>query len=388
MNRRRFIVSCVLLCIPTAVLVALGAHFAAVRVPQLERKEASRISYAYRAMAEDLAAHPETADSIGERQPGRRQISKVAGWAHWGRVEGEGTSIVWCQAKDGRYLSKTVEPVERTDFALIFYLGGGVVALILVLLTAFGVGMFARLVRERDDFLAATAHDLTTPLVGMRYAIGRDEEEVRRLNERMIRLVDNVKDFMKLGGKRRPPKPAAFDLAAACREAYALFREDYRDLFDGEDVEMSGEGDLTVFADETMTVQILWNLFGNDLKYAAPYGNVEVVLSAGGGMVRAAFVDEGQGMTRSQMRRAFDRYYRAKTVLESGKGGFGIGLCTAREFARAMGGDLVVEGNVPKGCVFTLSLPAWPHRNGMSQGVSVTYKNKKGDGDGEGSVFR
>ena len=117
-----------------------------------------------------------------------------------------------------------------------------------------------------------------------------------------------------------------------------------------------------MFADETMTVQILWNLFGNDLKYAAPYGNVSVVLSSGGGMVRASFVDEGQGMTRSQMKRAFDRYYRAKTVLESGKGGFGIGLCTAREFALAMGGDLVVDGNAPKGCVFTLSLPAWPRR--------------------------
>ena len=88
----------------------------------------------------------------------------------------------------------------------------------------------------------------------------------------------------------------------------------------------------------------------------------EYTASAGGGMVHAAFVDEGQGMTQSQMRRAFDRYYRAKTVLEAGKGGFGIGLCTAREFARAMGGDLVVEGNAPKGCVFTLSLPAWPRR--------------------------
>ena len=41
----------------------------------------------------------------------------------------------------------------------------------------------------------------------------------------------------------------------------------------------------------------------------------------------------------------------------SGKGGFGIGLCTAREFARAMGGDLTVRPNDPKGCVFTLSLP-------------------------------
>ena len=63
-------------------------------------------------------------------------------------------------------------------------------------------------------------------------------------------------------------------------------------------------------------------------------------------------------MTPRQMRRAFDRYYRARTALESGKGGFGIGLCTAREFARAMGGDLALRPNVPRGCVFTLTLPA------------------------------
>ncbi|MBQ1428690.1 MAG: sensor histidine kinase, partial [Kiritimatiellae bacterium] len=48
----------------------------------------------------------------------------------------------------------------------------------------------------------------------------------------------------------------------------------------------------------------------------------------------------------------------AKTVLESGKGGFGIGLCTAREFAEAMGGTLTVRANEPRGCVFTLELPA------------------------------
>ena len=62
-------------------------------------------------------------------------------------------------------------------------------------------------------------------------------------------------------------------------------------------------------------------------------------------------------MSPSEMRRAFDRYYRAKTVLVSGKGGFGIGLCTAREFAEAMGGSLTVRANDPRGCVFVLSLP-------------------------------
>ena len=105
-------------------------------------------------------------------------------------------------------------------------------------------------------------------------------------------------------------------------------------------------------------MQILWNLFGNDLKYAAPYGKVSVRFAQEGKFVKVEFVDEGQGMMPRQMKKAFDRYYRAKTVLESGKGGFGIGLCTAREFARQMCGDLTVRANTPKGCVFTLALPA------------------------------
>ena len=150
------------------------------------------------------------------------------------------------------------------------------------------------------------------------------------------------------------------DIVALCREAYQLFTADYADSESG-DVTFhctTSDYDFSVMADEAMTLQILWNLFGNDLKYAAPYGKVTVRFAQEAGVVRVEFVDEGQGMTPQQMKKAFDRYYRAKTVLESGKGGFGIGLCTAREFARAMGGDLTVRANDPKGCVFTLVLPA------------------------------
>ena len=359
MSRRRLILSCLLLCLPTALLVGIGAYFAATGVPRLQRNETRRVSMAYRAAAEEMLSSPELATYSGSKRRGWRQSGKIAGHA-WGRVEAPGKSLVWCQTDGGRYLARTVDTIEETNFAFLFYAGGGLAAAVLVAITAFGAGMLVRLVRERDDFLAATAHDLTTPLAGLRYAIGRDAAESRRLNERRIRLVDNRKDFLRLGGRRRQPEPVAFDLADACREAYSIFSEDYRDLFDGDDVEISAAGRVRAFADETVTVQILWNLFGNDLKYAAPYGPVSVRLSSKDGYVRAEFVDEGQGMTRHQMRRAFDRYYRARTALESGKGGFGIGLCTARESARAMGGDLTVRQNEPRGCVFTLTLPAAP----------------------------
>ncbi len=268
-----------------------------------------------------------------------------------------GKMLVWYIDGKEKCVGKLVEMEDEVDYFHIFWYGVPFFLFVLTGMTFIGIRYFVEYIKTRDDFLAATAHDLTTPLVGMRYAIGRSNDDVRVLNERMVRLVENIKDFMKLGGKRPAPKRAEFDIVKAYNEAYAIFRDDYRDLFDGEDVPVEIEGVPRVLADETMTVQILWNLLGNDLKYAAPHGAVKVRFFVDGKFVKVEFVDEGQGMTPRQMRRAFDRYYRAKTVLESGKGGFGIGLCTAREFAQAMGGSLSVRANTPRGCVFTLSLP-------------------------------
>ena len=256
----------------------------------------------------------------------------------------------------------------ETNYRILFAVFGGFFLLVLVGVTIVGIRYFVRYVKSRDDFLAATAHDLTTPLVGMRMMIGRADDEAKRLNERMLLIVNNLKDFLNLGGKRRKPDLKPVDIVALTKEAYQLFAADYA-ASEGGEVEFCEGGPVredadsaVVMADETMTLQILWNLFGNDLKYAAPYGKVAVRFVAEGNFIMVEFADEGQGMSPRQMKKAFDRYYRAKTVLESGKGGFGIGLCTAREFARQMGGDLTVHANVPRGCVFTLSLPVLPLR--------------------------
>ena len=343
---RRTLVSVFILCLPTAVMIALGVYFLVCEIPQFTRRE----------LVEQMrsAKRNRRGERITDFRPGalRDKTDNVP----WGYTK---KHIWYASSPTNAPFAYQVarRDVENARLANVLYCGGGFVLLLLAGMTAFGAWYFIGYARERDDFLAATAHDLTTPLVGMRGCIGRDDATVKCLNERMLRLVANIKDFLLLGGRRPRPKREPFDVLRAFREAYALFRDDYRDLFDGADVPVEVEGEVPlVLADETMTVQVLWNLLGNDLKYAAPYGSVKVRVSADGGFVRLAFIDEGQGMTPRQMRRAFDRYYRAQTVLESGKGGFGIGLCTAREFARAMGGELSVRANSPRGCVFSLTL--------------------------------
>ena len=342
----RLLWTIVLLCLPTLAAVALGAYFLVERVPEFTHNE----------LVEQMrdAKRNRRGEAFADFRPGalRDRDDQVP----WGYTK----EFVWYAASTNAAVAYKVprRDVDNVRLANALYVGGGAFILLLVGMTAFGVRYFVGYMRERDDFLAATAHDLTTPLVGMRMALGRGGDDARVLNERMIRLVENIKDFLRLGGRRTPARRERVDLVKAYGEAYALFREDYRDLFDGEDVPLEADGDAFALADGTLTVQILWNLLGNDLKYAAPFGAVKARIFRTGGSVVLELADDGQGMTPRQMRRAFDRYYRAKTVLESGKGGFGIGLCTAREFAAAMGGALTVRANEPRGCVFALSLPA------------------------------
>lgn len=368
----------VLLSLPAAMLVGAVSYFLVDKVPQLERNERKRVQQEYRERAVEAKEK-----GLGEEFDFEKSGLKRGAFKDKREPLGFERDFVW-YFKEGKAYRVSVEPVEGFDFRAIFYPIGIVLMLLFAGMTAFGVRYFWKFVKSRDDFLAATAHDLTTPLVGMRMMIGRCDNEAKKLNERMLLIVNNIKDFMRLGGKRRQPELKPVDIVALTKEAYRLFAADYEDSESGA-VEISdfksqisdfrvgdsgcgvgdsgsgggdlGCGEMVVYADETMTLQILWNLFGNDLKYAAPYGKVEVRFGRENGFVKVEFVDEGQGMTQQQMKRAFDRYYRAQTVLESGKGGFGIGLCTAREFACAMGGDLTVRANNPKGCIFTLLLP-------------------------------
>ena len=353
-----------LLCLPALLIVGAGLYFTLTEVPRAVRREAAAISREYREIAEDFIEHPERATYVGERMKGWRQSNKIKD-VFWGYEEGidkEGRKAqIWFRAGETEWRALVTDTIRPFPYELVFYGGGSLIALVLLWLSGHAVRFMIRYVKSRDDFLAATTHDLTTPLVGMRMMIGRCDDEAKRLNERMLLIVSNIKDFLKLGGKRKKPELKAVDIVALTKEAYQLFAADYEDSesgavdFDCSRLQLTA---VEVLADETMTLQILWNLFGNDLKYAAPYGKVAVRFVQKAGFVRVEFVDEGQGMTPRQMKRAFDRYYRAQTVLKSGKGGFGIGLCTAREFARQMGGDLTVRANDPKGCVFALVLPA------------------------------
>jgi len=322
-----------------AVAVAVlgqGVSFLAREAPEIIRNERRRVVNEYRQCALELK----------EQRAGRKPVRPDREWktvgkmapGRWGFVDRGATVLVWFRIGDEAW-SMECERIAETDYRRILYWGGGAFLLLFLGLAWFGASTLASHAQNRDNYLAAAAHDLMTPLAELQVLIGMDDASARLVVERMTKIVDSIGDFIMLGDRR--PVKKDFDLVAAWREAYRLFAEDFEDEASGP-IALEAPESLTVTADETMTVQILWNLIGNELKYSAGHGPISARISSGTGGAVVEIVDSGPGMSAKERRHAFDRHYRAKTILKCGKGGFGLGLCTAREFARRQGGDLKV----------------------------------------------
>ena len=344
------------LSLPTAGMVALGIWFMVEKVPVIVKTENQRVKEIYHAYAKELQSDRSLSISgnIGKR--GKTWQMAPGTWGY--KPAGNGKMFVWYSEKR-KLWAREVEAVEAADFATVFWVCGTLAMLLLVVITAIGVHYFVDYVKARDDFVAETAHDLMTPLVVSRSFIGKDDAIALRANEQLIRIVGNLSEILVRGGRHAPVKPVKIDLPRLFDDAYSLFRDKYRAFSGGADIKKGGDLSLSAMGDETLVVQIFWNLISNGIKYAAKQGfAVKAVFVAEGDCAIVEISDTGPGMTSWERRRIFGRFYRSrKARRESGAGGFGIGLGNARAAARRMGGDLTVRANREGGSTFVFALP-------------------------------
>ena len=352
--KSRFSLYVLIIALSVLAFCALGVWFLICDAPRLVAAGKGAVTREYRVVAEAMTTNCVVGVRPVVRTNGWRQISRIANQTPWGVVEQEdGKVLIWIQREDRSLVGVEREAkVDRTAWWI--YGGFGFAMLFVISVAAFGIVLLIRYNRERELFLAGMVHDLVNPLVAIRGLAASDPVYAAGLAESMLRMVRNAQAFLGLG-RRRGGKCGRFDLVPVIRESYRIFESSFAEDESGP-VAFDLPETLTVTGDQSEVRQILWNLFSNAVKYAAPYGPVKVSAFDRGGFAAVEFADHGIGMTPRQMRRAFGRFYRAAGLHECGKGGFGIGLYTSRIAARRMGGDLTVRSNAPRGCVFSLIL--------------------------------
>lgn len=259
--------------------------------------------------------------------------------------------------------------VDRTVFLRTFTLGalGASIAGILILAVVFHS---ERLAQQRAQFAAAAAHELRTPLAGLRLygemlseGLGdptRGREYARRLAseaERLGRVVTNVLSFSRLEQGGQTLHVELGDLGHAVREAYERQRQALENS--GAEIELHLDDDLPAIAfDRDAIGHIVQNLLDNAEKYTRDVADRKIVLSVReeAKQVVLSVADNGRGLSKSLRRRLFRPFHRG--VGEGAPEGLGLGLVLVRMLARAQGAEISYRDAPSGGAVFRVVFPA------------------------------
>lgn len=100
------------------------------------------------------------------------------------------------------------------------------------------------------------------------------------------------------------------------------------------------------------------NLLSNAIRYGSDGKYIGIFLRKEGSFVYLDVVDKGKGIEKDFAPRVFERLYTMEDSRSRQIQGNGLGLTIARNLARQLGGDILLESAPGIKTVFTLKLKA------------------------------
>lgn len=223
---------------------------------------------------------------------------------------------------------------------------------------------------SQKKFIADVSHELKTPLTSIQ-GFSRalldgtitNQEEFRDAadvifseSDRMSKLVADLLTLAKIDSGADVLNLAPVDLNQLLKEIVVKFH--YQAEKDSIVVEDKIPHLPIIHADKDKLNQVFSNLLDNAIKYSLSPGNVNLTGYSGKDMVEIQVIDSGVGLSESDQKHIFDRFFQVDKSRRSSSGkGAGLGLSISKEVIEAHGGTITVQSSPGKGSTFTVKLP-------------------------------
>jgi signal transduction histidine kinase len=225
---------------------------------------------------------------------------------------------------------------------------------------------------QQDSFLNAVTHELKTPIASIRMYLETlqsrqlDEPQRRDFYRIMLedtdRLLGTVEQVLKAGEARQRSKRKNWqelDFSELVKSALELTRLRHHLTLENLRFGTAPPEGLLVQGSPEELRTVVFNLFDNAVKYSGESKEIVVdVRTPDMDTVSLSVRDLGIGIPRSELKRIFNRFYRATNPLAGQVKGTGLGLFIVRSIARRHGGNVYAESEGEgRGSTFTVRLP-------------------------------
>ena len=264
-------------------------------------------------------------------------------------------------------MSRSARRLAKGEYDANFFGGGYREAEELAEALNYAASELAKTDNLQKELVANISHDLRTPLTMikgygevMRDIPGESTPENMQViideTERLTELVNDMLDLSKIRAGTRKPEPEVFDLTEAISAVmlrYEKFTEqqEYSIIFEKTE-------NVSVNADRTMILQVVYNLVNNALNYTGEDKKVLIRQTVSNGKVRVSVTDTGVGIAPEDIPYIWDRYYKVDKVHKRAVVGTGLGLSIVKGILASHGAPYGVESVIDQGSTFWFELDA------------------------------
>ena len=219
---------------------------------------------------------------------------------------------------------------------------------------------------KQKAFVENASHELRTPLAVIQNRLEvlfrKPESTILDNSENIASSLDEVRNMrllttnlLNLARRDDGIKPEIGTLEPAFFDTvftnYAMIAEENEKGFTAQN-----QVGRPIQTDKTLLKQLMTILFDNAIKYTEDDGHVTFTVRTNDRHLYISVADNGPGISDSDKKKIFDRFYRVDKARTRQKGGFGLGLSLAQQIVLALKGTIVVKDNQPKGTIFEVKI--------------------------------
>ena len=219
----------------------------------------------------------------------------------------------------------------------------------------------------RRSFIANVSHELKTPMTTIGGFIdgildgtippSQQKQYLRTVSDevkRLSRLVRSMLNLAQVEAGELQLNLQCFDMVdTICQTLFTLERQ-----IEEKGLEIRGLDHDKVFveADQDLIHQIVYNLIENAIKFANQGGYIEFEFAKEGGRTVIGVKNSGEGLSKEEIPRVFDRFYKTDRSRGLDKNGVGLGLYIVRSIVTLHGGEIIVKSVQGEFCEFLFTL--------------------------------
>jgi len=225
---------------------------------------------------------------------------------------------------------------------------------------------------ERDEFISVISHELRTPVTVAEAGVSNalllarkmpDNEKITKslqtAHDQAVFLANMLNDLTTFARAEKGTLEMNLEVFDP-RELLDNLKTDYIAAIHAKGMSITTEADpstpLRMTSNRLYIREILQNFLTNSIKYSDK-GSIILSARAKDNGVLYSVADEGIGISVSDQKKIFEKFFRTEDYRTRSTNGTGLGLYIVKKLAKILDASFIVQSEVGKGSTFSVYIP-------------------------------